>query len=79
MLWSMDDSRARRAEERRRRGTLRKTGLARVEVDLAPVRGGEAISLVTRLARESWSLTGRAFPAYPRSQIPVRFVSRREP
>lgn len=47
------------------------------ETDLSPVAGAEAISLVTRLTRESWSLTGRPEPEYVRSAIPCRFVPRR--
>lgn len=55
---------------------LRKTSLHADEVDLAPVGGPEAISLVHRLTRESWSLAGLAEPTYARSETPVRFVPR---
>ena len=70
----MDDDRRLRAESRRIRATLRKTVLQAREEDLSPVYGGEALSLVDRLTLESWSLSGREFPAYTRAHTPYRFV-----
>ncbi len=40
------------------------------------MRGEAAISLVTRLTQESWSLAGLEIPTYSRASIPVRFVPR---
>ncbi len=72
----MDSERARRvrAEARRGRATLRRGTLERYEHELQAVTGAEAISLVTRLTVESWSLTGREVPQYARQAIPCRFV-----
>ncbi len=53
--------------------TLSKSRLGEEE-DLHPIRGGEALSLVTRLTAESWSLSGRRLPDYSRREIPCRFV-----
>lgn len=72
-----DMERRLRAEERRRRAVLQRVPLGEVEPDLHPVRGAEAISLVTMLTRESWSLSGRPWPQYPRPATPYRFVPRR--
>ena len=69
-----DTGRRARAEERRRRATIRRTRLTLEEADPDVIRGGEAVSLVTRLTRESWSLTGREEPRYARHEIPIRFV-----
>lgn len=63
-----------RAEVRRSRMVLRKSRLQPVEQDLSPLRGAEAVSLVYRLTRESWSLAGREEPAYTRGETPWRFV-----
>lgn len=72
----MGDSTGRlRAEARRQRMILRKTRLLPEEQDLSPLRGEEAISLVTHLSRESWSLAGLEVPQYTRRNIPCRFVS----
>jgi hypothetical protein len=73
---SLSERRA-RAELRRGRVTLAKTVLQRVEHDSNPIAGAEAIALVTRLSRESWSLTRRPFPAYTRQETVYRFVRRR--
>jgi hypothetical protein len=71
----MDDAeRQSRAEDRKRRAVLHKSHLRGVERDLTPVRGADALSLVTRLTRESWGLSGRPLPTYSRRQIPCRFV-----
>jgi hypothetical protein len=45
-----------------------------VEDDLNPINGPEALSLVTALTKESWTLSGRALPEYTRADIPCRFV-----
>ena len=68
-----DDGRRARAESRRGKIVLRKTSLSD-DSDQEPVRGDEALSLVTRLTRESWSLAGLEEPAYSRRQIPCRAV-----
>ena len=68
-----DDGRRARAESRRGKIVLRKTSLSD-DVDQEPVLGEEALSLVTRLTRESWSLAGLEEPAYSRRQIPCRTV-----
>lgn len=75
----MDEAaRRRRAEERRRRATLQWAPPGVVEPDPHPVAGAEAISLVTRLTRESWSLSGLPWPEYARADTPYRFVPRPE-
>lgn len=56
---------------------LRKSRLGEPEVDLSPVFGGDAISLVYRLTTASYSLANRPRPAYSRAQIPCVFVPRR--
>lgn len=66
--------RSRRARRRREVAVLRKGRVRDGERDLHPVRGGEAISLLTRLTEESWSLAGLPLPTYQRSEIPCRFV-----
>ena len=68
-----DDGRRARAESRRGNMVLRRTRLSD-DADAEPVRGEEALSLVTRLTRESWSLAGLEEPAYSRRQIPCRTV-----
>lgn len=54
-----------------------RTRLKAVEADLSPVRGAPALSLVGRLTRESWLLSGRALPDYDRLATPYRFVAGR--
>ena len=66
----------RRAQARRARMTLRMAHLGDPEVDIAPVFGAEAVSLVHRLTRMSYSLAGHALPVCTRAQIPCRFVRR---
>ena len=66
--------RAARARARRDTAVLHRSRLQAVEHDPTPVRGGDAISLVTRLTEESWSLAGGERPAYGRREIPCRFV-----
>lgn len=67
----------RRALARRERMILRKSRVGEPELDLSPVFGAEAISLVYRLTRASYSLSGHPQPEYTRAQIPCRFVPRR--
>lgn len=50
--------------------------MERDEVDLDPLSGEAAVSLVRRLTLESWSLAGLPLPEYTRAAIPVRFVPR---
>lgn len=57
--------------------TLRKAHLGDPEVDLTPVFGAEAISLVHLLTRMSYGLAGHALPVCAREQIPYRVVRRR--
>jgi len=66
-----------RAEERRKRAVIRFVSLGAGEPDFLVVQGSEAISLVTRLTRESWSLGGRDWPRYARAATPYRFVPNR--
>jgi hypothetical protein len=68
------EGRRQRAEARRRTAILRRTQLQDREEDLDPIYGAEALSLVERLTRESWLLSGRELPNYTRSQIVCRFV-----
>lgn len=63
-----------RAKARGERMTLRKARLGEPEVELTPVSGADAISLVTRLTRTSYSLAGYQAAAYTRRSIPCRFV-----
>ncbi len=58
------------------RMTIQKTRLGESEVDLSPVFGAEAVSLVYQLTRTSYSLARRAPPAYARANMPCRFVPR---
>ena len=67
----------RRAQARGERMTLRKSHLGEPEVDFSPVFGADAISLVYRLTRASYSLAGYTRPSYSRDHIPCKFVSRR--
>lgn len=69
-----DTERRLRAERRRERAVLHRLRLGETEPDLSPIRGVEAISLVTQLTRESWSLSGRPWPEYSRAETPYRFV-----
>lgn len=71
----MEDAKRReRAAARMQRATLHRTSLGDGEQDLSPIAGAEAISLLTALSRESWSLTGRELPTYTRGEIPCRTV-----
>jgi len=64
----------RRAHARRDRMILRKARLGDAEVDLSPIFGAEAVSLVHHLTRMSYSLAGQPCSSLPRSQLPCRFV-----
>jgi hypothetical protein len=68
------DDREARARKRRRSADLRKTRLRAAGSDPFPVRGVEALSLVTRPTMEAWSLGGREVPGYARAETPCRFV-----
>lgn len=63
-----------RAKARSERMTLRKARLGEPEADLDPVFGADAISLVSRLTRSSYSLAGLPTQNYTRATIPCRFV-----
>ncbi len=63
-----------RAKARAERMTLRKGRVGEPEVDLNPVFGAEAISLVQRLTRASYALGNVSSPGYTRATIPCRFV-----
>jgi hypothetical protein len=63
-----------RAKARAERMTLRKGHVGDPEVDLNPVFGAEALSLVHQLTRASYALAGADSPAYTRATIPCRFV-----
>jgi hypothetical protein len=55
---------------------LQRATLGGIEPDPVPVRGSEAVSLVERLTRESWTAAGLTFPQYSRQQVPVSFAPR---
>ena len=63
-----------RAALRRKTAVLSFTRFGGIEPDPLPLSGPEALSLVERLTRESWSAAGRIYPRYPRRRIPVRFL-----
>ncbi len=69
-----EEARRQRAEERRHRAVLIRTRLGAPEIDLDPIEGPDAISLVTQLTRQSWALSGNPWPTYRRSEIPCRFI-----
>ena len=71
---SSETDRRARAEARRSSAVIQRSTLHEGERDLSPISGVEALSLATRLTRESWSLSGRPLPSYSRKTIPVRFV-----
>lgn len=70
----MDHEREQRAAERRGRAVIRRVSLEDDGPDPDAVQGADAISLVTQLTRASWSLSGRPWPEYRRSETPYRFV-----
>lgn len=45
----------------------------------APTTPAERLALMWPLARESWLLSGRPLPDYPRHQIPGRVIRRDDP
>ena len=55
---------------------LHKTRLGHREVDFTPVRGAAALSLVTRLTVESFSLARLEPAGHSRQSVTVRFVPR---
>lgn len=74
---SNDSDRRFRAERRRQTVILNRTKLGGIEADPVPVSGADAVSLVDRLTRESWTAAGLGFPQYSREQTPVSFSPRR--
>ena len=70
------EERRARAEARRRTMVLRKTTLHQAEDEEHPLRGAEAISLLSQLTRMAWSMSGRPRPAQDRSEMQVRFIPR---
>jgi len=68
-----------RARERAGRMVLRRTELDASEPDQDLIEGEEALSLVSRLTRECWSLSGQVWPQYRRTETPYRFVADRRP
>jgi hypothetical protein len=66
----------RRAQERRERMVLRKGHLGDPEIDMSPVFGAEALTLVHRLTRMSYALANQPLPSYCRAEIPCNFVRR---
>ena len=69
-----DADRNARARARQGRAILRKARLQRVETDITPILGADAVALVRQLTAESWSLAGLESPNYTRDRIPWRFV-----
>lgn len=67
--------RHKRAELRRHRMVITRCSLEDSGVDPNPTFGAEAISLVTQLTRELWSLSGRSWPDYGRAETPYRFTT----
>jgi hypothetical protein len=71
-----DAARRERARQRAPRMALHKGRLGEPEVDFSPVRGAEAISLLTQLTLEAYGLAGIDVTPLPRNQLSVRFVPR---
>ncbi|MEZ4222984.1 MAG: hypothetical protein R3B13_18720 [Polyangiaceae bacterium] len=69
-----DAERKQRAEARRQRMVIAKAAFGVEPRD--DVVGAPAVSLATQLSRTAWALSGRPFPGYSRSEIPIRFVAR---
>ena len=63
-----------RAQRRRESATLCRSTLSLQDRDPFPTRGEQALSLVSRLTRESWSFSRREQPRYDRMSTPYRFV-----
>jgi len=66
--------REKRAEKRRERMVITRCRLEDSDIDPDPVYGAEAIELTAILSRQAWAFSGRPFPKYSRSEIPVRFT-----
>ena len=58
---------------------IHKTRLGEPELDFTPVRGEAAISLMTRLTIESFSLADAGNVRHSLDGLPVRFVPRSRP
>jgi hypothetical protein len=71
-----EQARRRRAEERRSRIILVKGRVSDREIDLSPVRGGDAVSLAARISLHAWSMSGGTLTSLVRAELPVRFVPR---
>ena len=69
-----DKEREKRADERRKRMKIRVTTLDD-QSDPWPIFGAEAIDLAAQITTQIWELSGRSFPTYRRSEIPVRFAA----
>jgi len=67
-----DIERKARADERRKRVKVRFTTLDD-QSDPWPIFGADAVDLAADLTRQVWALSGRPFPNYRRSEIPIRF------
>ena len=67
-----DIERKARADERRKRMKVRFTTLDD-QSDPWPIFGADAVDLAADLTRQVWALSGRPFPNYRRSEIPIRF------
>jgi hypothetical protein len=63
-----------RAQARASRMTLHKGHLGQPIADESSPSGSDGISLAYRLTRASYAMAGQPLPAYPRDQIPCRFV-----
>ena len=71
-----DLARQARAAERARAMVIKKGQLGEPEVDFSPVSGGAALSLLTRLTIESFSLAGVAALRTKGDRSQARFVPR---
>jgi hypothetical protein len=69
-------ARRERATQRAKVMVIHKARLGQPELDFTPIVGEAAISLATRLTRESFSLAGFADTGHSRGSMPVRFVPR---
>jgi hypothetical protein len=75
---SAEDERRARAEARGRRVHLRWTKLGDEDPTADAIFGADAVTLVTELTEQVWSLSRRPLPSYTRATIPIRFVPGRE-
>jgi len=69
-----ETNRKKRAELRRQQMTITHCRLEDSDIDPQPIFGAEAISLAAVISRQAWAFSGRPFPSYKRSEIPVRFI-----